>query len=247
MTSVLTRQRHCDRCHDLCSLSYTRRRAKQFKPKTKTVKQLRDMQRLKTLSVKAPTGGGGGGGQRGAKSKNKPPSVSAQFNVSTAACALYSSLLSLCRHQYKKIMNMWIIVTIKMLKRIEIVYVFVTFQYSLQKLMETLFASTPFFVRCIKSNMDKRPCKFDDAIVLRQLRYTGMLATVRIRQSGYNYRVTFEAFRLQYRILLPKGSASQREDLQQFLLSMELNQNSFQIGATKVARLCTVETLCCAE
>ena len=130
---------------------------------------------------------------------------------------------------------MWIIVSIKMLKRIEIRHVFVTFQYSLQKLMETLFASTPFFVRCIKSNMDKRPCKFDDAIVLRQLRYTGMLATVRIRQSGYNYRVTFEAFRLQYRILLPKGSASQREDLQQFLLSMELNQNSFQIGATKVA------------
>ena len=82
----------------MCSLSCTHRRAKQFKPKTKTVKQLRDMQRLKTLSVKAPPGGGGGG-QRGAKSKNKPPSVSAQFNVSTAARALYSSLLSLCCHK----------------------------------------------------------------------------------------------------------------------------------------------------
>ena len=36
------------------------------------------------------------------------------------------------------------------------------------------------------------PCQFDDMIVLRQLRYTGMLATVKIRQSGYNYRLLFE-------------------------------------------------------
>lgn len=35
-------------------------------------------------------------------------------------------------------------------------------------------------------------CQFDDEIVLRQLRYTGMLATVKIRQSGYNYRLKFE-------------------------------------------------------
>ncbi len=36
------------------------------------------------------------------------------------------------------------------------------------------------------------PCLFNEEIVLRQLRYTGMLATVKIRQSGYNYRLTFE-------------------------------------------------------
>ena len=40
--------------------------------------------------------------------------------------------------------------------------------------------------------MEKEPCKFDDKLVLRQLQYTGMLATVRLRQSGYNYRVLFE-------------------------------------------------------
>ena len=58
--------------------------------------------------------------------------------------------------------------------------------------METLNKANPFFIRCIKSNAEKAPCKFDDVLVLRQLRYTGMLATVRIRQSGYNYRLTFE-------------------------------------------------------
>ena len=63
--------------------------------------------------------------------------------------------------------------------------------------METLNKANPFFIRCIKSNAEKAPCKFDDVLVLRQLRYTGMLATVRIRQSGYNYRLTFEVSSLQ--------------------------------------------------
>ena len=40
--------------------------------------------------------------------------------------------------------------------------------------------------------MDKSPSKFDEELVRRQLRYTGMLATVKLRQSGYNYRVLFE-------------------------------------------------------
>ena len=58
--------------------------------------------------------------------------------------------------------------------------------------METLNKANPFFIRCIKSNAEKAPCKFNDELVMKQLRYTGMLATVRIRQSGYNYRLTFE-------------------------------------------------------
>ena len=46
---------------------------------------------------------------------------------------------------------------------------------------------------------------FDDEIVLRQLRYTGMLETVRIRQAGFNVRLTFDEFIHHYRILLPRG------------------------------------------
>uniref|UniRef100_A0A3P9IN20 Myosin IXAa n=1 Tax=Oryzias latipes TaxID=8090 RepID=A0A3P9IN20_ORYLA len=36
------------------------------------------------------------------------------------------------------------------------------------------------------------PLRFNDNLVLRQLRYTGMLETVRIRQSGYNFKYSFE-------------------------------------------------------
>ena len=46
--------------------------------------------------------------------------------------------------------------------------------------------------KLLYSFTDQAACKFDDEVVQRQLRYTGMLATVKIRQSGYNYRLTFE-------------------------------------------------------
>jgi myosin-9 len=49
------------------------------------------------------------------------------------------------------------------------------------------------------------PNKFDEETVQRQLRYTGMLETVRIRQAGYNVRLTYDEFIQLYRILLPKG------------------------------------------
>ncbi|XP_021359294.1 unconventional myosin-IXa-like isoform X8 [Mizuhopecten yessoensis] len=108
------------------------------------------------------------------------------------------------------------------------------FTWSLHRLMATLNQANPFFIRCIKSNPDKAPCVFDDAMVLRQLRYTGMLATVKIRQSGYNYRLTFDEFIQIYKILLPKGLLSSKEDVKAFLEERHLNSEHYQIGITKV-------------
>lgn len=108
------------------------------------------------------------------------------------------------------------------------------FQQSLQQLMDTLSHANPFFVRCIKSNAEKMPNHFDDRLVLQQLRYTGMLETVRIRQSGYSVRLTFDEFIQHYRILLPKGLLSSKMDVQKFLLNMKLPPEMYQIGKTKV-------------
>ncbi|XP_035666787.1 unconventional myosin-IXAa-like isoform X2 [Branchiostoma floridae] len=108
------------------------------------------------------------------------------------------------------------------------------FSVSLSKLMETLNQAKPFFVRCIKSNSDKAPCKFDSQLVLRQLRYTGMLETVRIRQSGYSVRLTFQEFAHQYALLLKRGNESTKEDIAEFLHSMELDDRHYQMGESKV-------------
>ncbi|XP_038073351.1 unconventional myosin-IXa-like isoform X2 [Patiria miniata] len=108
------------------------------------------------------------------------------------------------------------------------------FQLSLSKLMETLNQANPFFVRCIKSNSNKEPCRLDEALMMRQLHYTGMLETVRIRQSGYNVRLTFEEFSHRYHLLLPSGRDSGLKDIEEFLKRMELDPKHYQLGKTKV-------------
>lgn len=63
-----------------------------------------------------------------------------------------------------------------------------------------------------------------------QLRYTGMLETVRIRRAGYNVRLTYEEFIQLYRILLPKGLVSSQKDVRDFMSTMNLNKQHYQLG-----------------
>uniref|UniRef100_A0A667ZMQ8 Myosin IXA n=1 Tax=Myripristis murdjan TaxID=586833 RepID=A0A667ZMQ8_9TELE len=108
------------------------------------------------------------------------------------------------------------------------------FQASLNKLMETLGQSEPYFVKCIRSNADKLPMRFSDALVLRQLRYTGMLETVRIRQSGYNIKYTFKDFVHHYRVLLPEDTKATQESIQRYLDQQDLAPAGYQVGRTMV-------------
>ncbi|XP_017776709.1 PREDICTED: unconventional myosin-IXa-like isoform X2 [Nicrophorus vespilloides] len=108
------------------------------------------------------------------------------------------------------------------------------FQQSLQSLMETLNQANPFFIRCIKSNSEKIPKIFDVPTVQRQLRYTGMLETVRIRRAGFNVRLTYDEFIQLYRILLPKGLLSSQNDVRNFLSTLNLDRENYQVGTSKI-------------
>ncbi|XP_039546731.1 unconventional myosin-IXAa isoform X6 [Pimephales promelas] len=109
------------------------------------------------------------------------------------------------------------------------------FQASLNKLMETLGQSEPYFVKCIRSNAEKLPLRFNDGLVLRQLRYTGMLETVRIRQSGYSIKYTFQDFVGHFHVLLPEGSGQARQDsIRRYLSRVDLSPEGFQVGRTMV-------------
>jgi myosin heavy subunit len=56
------------------------------------------------------------------------------------------------------------------------------FNESLSELMAKLRAGSPHFVRCLKPNQEKKKSTFVEAEVLRQLRYAGVLETIRIRK-----------------------------------------------------------------
>nr|XP_057934920.1 unconventional myosin-IXAa isoform X3 [Doryrhamphus excisus] len=108
------------------------------------------------------------------------------------------------------------------------------FQASLNKLMETLGQSEPYFVKCIRSNAEKLPLRFNDNLVLRQLRYTGMLETVRIRQSGYSIKYNFKDFVHHFSVLLPESTRTSSEGIQHWLDQLDLAPDGYQVGKTMV-------------
>ncbi|NXQ15539.1 MYO3B protein, partial [Peucedramus taeniatus] len=67
-------------------------------------------------------------------------------------------------------------------------------QHSLMVLMERMYSANPHFVRCIKPNSQKEPGVLDNQVVLLQLRYNGLLETIRIRRDGFSWRPSFEEF-----------------------------------------------------
>ncbi|XP_062439518.1 unconventional myosin-IXa isoform X5 [Rhea pennata] len=108
------------------------------------------------------------------------------------------------------------------------------FQASLNKLMETLGQAEPYFVKCIRSNAEKLPLRFSDSLVLRQLRYTGMLETVRIRQSGYSCKYSFQDFVNHFHVLLPQGISPSKHNIHDFFRKIKLNPDNYQVGRTMV-------------
>ncbi|NXR69009.1 MYO3B protein, partial [Rhadina sibilatrix] len=67
-------------------------------------------------------------------------------------------------------------------------------QHSLMVLMERMYSANPHFVRCIKPNREREPGVLDNQVVLLQLRYNGLLETIRIRRDGFSWRPSFEEF-----------------------------------------------------
>ncbi|KAM9732681.1 myosin VIIAa [Menidia menidia] len=113
------------------------------------------------------------------------------------------------------------------------------FKRSLELLMRTLSVCQPFFVRCIKPNEYKKPMLFDRELCVRQLRYSGMMETIRIRRAGYPIRYTFVEFVDRYRVLMPGVKpAYKQEDLrgtcQRIAVAVLGRDDDWQMGKTKI-------------
>ncbi|KAI5704932.1 hypothetical protein M8J75_010185 [Diaphorina citri] len=111
------------------------------------------------------------------------------------------------------------------------------FKKSLDCLMKTLSNCQPFFIRCIKPNEFKKPMLFDRGLCCRQLRYSGMMETIRIRRAGYPIRHTFIEFVERYRFLIPGVNPPHRTECRlatSRICQAVLGHSDYQLGHTKV-------------
>uniref|UniRef100_A0A669PPS4 Myosin VC n=1 Tax=Phasianus colchicus TaxID=9054 RepID=A0A669PPS4_PHACC len=111
------------------------------------------------------------------------------------------------------------------------------FRSSLSLLMETLNATTPHYVRCIKPNDEKQPFEFDSKRVAQQLRACGVLETIRISAQSYPSRWTYIEFFSRYSILMTQQELSfndKKQICKTVLQRLIQDPNQYQFGRTKI-------------
>ncbi|XP_059488254.1 unconventional myosin-XV isoform X5 [Neocloeon triangulifer] len=109
------------------------------------------------------------------------------------------------------------------------------FHDSLQQLLDSMSKCNPWFVRCIKPNNEKAAMKFDMPTVLEQLRYTGMLETIRIRKTGYPVRLKFGQFVERYRYLLSPSALPKGTPLREVCrVILDREPENYQLGTHRV-------------
>lgn len=114
------------------------------------------------------------------------------------------------------------------------------FSDSLQQLLQSMAKCNPWFVRCIKPNNDKQALRMDMPCVLQQLRYLGMLDTIKIRRCGYPVRLRFQHFVDRYRHMLrhpiPRGTPYRDlcRSILETLPPSTTEGPDYQLGATRV-------------
>uniref|UniRef100_A0A8C9TW70 Myosin VA n=1 Tax=Scleropages formosus TaxID=113540 RepID=A0A8C9TW70_SCLFO len=110
------------------------------------------------------------------------------------------------------------------------------FRNSLQLLMETLNATTPHYVRCIKPNDYKFPFTFDPKRAVQQLRACGVLETIRISAAGFPSRWTYQEFFSRYRVLMKQKDVLTDKKLtcKNVLEKLVQDPDKYQFGKTKI-------------
>ncbi|XP_050897340.1 myosin-8 [Lathyrus oleraceus] len=78
------------------------------------------------------------------------------------------------------------------------------FKQQLQSLLETLSATKPHYICCVKPNNLLKPGIFENNDVLQQLRCGGVMEAIRISCAGYPTRKNFDEFVRRFSMMEPK-------------------------------------------
>ncbi|TFK10558.1 inactive pancreatic lipase-related protein 1 [Platysternon megacephalum] len=112
------------------------------------------------------------------------------------------------------------------------------YREQLNKLMATLHSTSPHFVRCIIPNEFKQSGVADAHLILHQLACNGVLEGIRICRKGFPNRLQYPEFKQRYQVLnpnvIPQGFVDNKKASELLLGSIELGENEYKIGHTKV-------------
>uniref|UniRef100_A0A4W5REY2 Myosin VC n=1 Tax=Hucho hucho TaxID=62062 RepID=A0A4W5REY2_9TELE len=111
------------------------------------------------------------------------------------------------------------------------------FRSSLYLLMETLNATTPHYVRCVKPNEEKMPFEYDSKRVVQQLRACGVLETIHISAQSYPSRWTYIEFYSRYSILMSQQElvlTDKKQTCRTALQRLIQDSNQYKFGRTKI-------------
>ncbi|XP_061659546.1 unconventional myosin-Ic-like isoform X2 [Syngnathoides biaculeatus] len=109
---------------------------------------------------------------------------------------------------------------------------------SLLKLSDLLAAKEPSYVRCVKANDTKQPGQFDQVLVRHQVRYLGLMETLRVRRAGFAYRRSFEAFLQRYKPLCPatwpNWYGSVEDGVAALVEHLGYHEGEYKLGRSKI-------------
>ncbi|KAL8122002.1 hypothetical protein AgCh_018654 [Apium graveolens] len=109
------------------------------------------------------------------------------------------------------------------------------FKQQLQSLLETLNATEPHYVRCIKPNNLLKPGIFENKNVLQQLQCGGVMEAIRISSAGFPARKTFDELISRFRLLAPDILSGRYDEVTACKKLLEkVGLKGYQIGKTKV-------------
>ncbi|XP_046683556.1 LOW QUALITY PROTEIN: unconventional myosin-Ib-like [Homalodisca vitripennis] len=112
------------------------------------------------------------------------------------------------------------------------------FKIAIQGLIRNLTTKQPHYVRCIKPNELKQPRIFEMALVQHQVRYLGLLETVRVRRCGFCFRLSYSQFLARYKMLSlqtwPCWLGTAVEGVSYLLRDLPIPPAEFAFGRTKI-------------
>ena len=110
-------------------------------------------------------------------------------------------------------------------------------------LVTALMSCQPHYVRCVKSNDQKKALKVDSKRVKHQAQYLGLLENIKVRRAGFAYRAEYHRFLHRFGILssatYPEWRGSDKDGCRKILSAIAkripgLNKEEAQLGKTKV-------------